>query len=111
MDQNIDMDSSESSFKSETPQVTMTGQIKKPNKCTQCEHTSSEAGDLRKHLKTHNGEKQKNAVSVTLHPLTQALWKDIWKYTVEKSQTNATSVIINPLGQAIWAHINKTHSR
>ena len=57
MDQNLDMDSSESNFNSETPQVTMTSQIKKPNNSNQCEYASSEAGDLRKHLKTHIGDK------------------------------------------------------
>ena len=45
----------------------------KSNKCNQCDFTSSEAGNLRKHL----------------------------KYTVEKSQTNAISVITHPLVQAI----------
>ena len=31
--------------------------VEKPNKCNQCDYASSQAGDLRKHLKTHNGEK------------------------------------------------------
>ena len=29
----------------------------KPNKCNQCDYTSSQAGNLRTHLKTHSGEK------------------------------------------------------
>ena len=34
---------------------TYTGE--KSNKCKQCDYASSQAGDLRTHLKTHNGEK------------------------------------------------------
>ena len=29
----------------------------KPNKCNQCNYASSRAGDLRRHLRTHSGEK------------------------------------------------------
>ena len=29
----------------------------KPNKCNQCDYASSDASNLRTHLKTHNGEK------------------------------------------------------
>ena len=29
----------------------------KSNKCNQCEYASSQAGDLRRYLKTHSGEK------------------------------------------------------
>ena len=43
-----------------------------------------------------------------MHPLRQAIWGDIWKHTVEKSQTNATSVIMHPIRQMtsgnIWKH-------
>ena len=31
--------------------------VTKSNKCNQCDFASSQAGDLRKHLKTHSGEK------------------------------------------------------
>ena len=31
----------------------------KAKKCNQCDYASPEAGDLRKHLKTHSGEKSK----------------------------------------------------
>ena len=34
---------------------------------------------------------QTNATNVTMHPLRQTIWGDIWKYTVEKSQTEVTS--------------------
>ena len=49
-----------------------TGNVIKSNKCNQCDYVSSHAGNLRTHLKTHNGEKQ-NATSVTLHPLREAI--------------------------------------
>ena len=31
--------------------------VMKSNKCNQCDYASSQAGDLRRHLKTHSGEK------------------------------------------------------
>ena len=34
-----------------------TGSAIKSNKCNLCDYASSQAGDLRKHLKTHSGEK------------------------------------------------------
>ena len=44
---------------------------------------------------------------MTLHPFKQAIWRHIWKYTVEKSQTNAACVTLHPLMQALWRHIRK----
>ena len=38
-------------------QIKETDNTEKPNKCHQCDYSSSHAGDLRKHLKTHSGEK------------------------------------------------------
>ena len=38
--------------------------------------------------------KKKNVTSVILYPIRQAIWGDVFKDTVEKSQTNVTSVII-----------------
>ena len=43
-------------------------------------------------------------VIITLHPLRQAVWGLIWKYTAAKSQINATSVAMHPFGQANWWH-------
>ena len=74
---------------------------KKSNKCNQCDYASSQAGDLRKHLKTHSGEKSNkcdfqslrswtNATNVTLYSQRQAIWGNIWKRTMEKSQTRRT---------------------
>ena len=54
--------------------------------------TSSQAGNLRMHLKMHSGEKS-NATCVIMHPLMQVLWRGIWKHTVEKNLTNAISAV------------------
>ena len=43
------------------------------NKYNQCKYGSSKADDLRRHLKTHDGEKPKNAISVIMHPPMQVL--------------------------------------
>ena len=37
--------------------VAKNGQDMKSNKCNQCKYESSQAGNLRTHLKTHSGEK------------------------------------------------------
>ena len=50
---------------------------------------------------------QTNATNVTLHHLKQAIWGHIWKHTVAKSQTSVANVITHPLVQAIWEHIWK----
>ena len=56
----------------------------------------------------HTVEKsQTNATSATMHLLRQAIWGSIWKLTVEKSQTNAASVTLHLLIQAIWGNIWK----
>ena len=39
----------------------------KSNKCNQCNYSSSEAINLRRHLEAHSGKSQTNANSVTLH--------------------------------------------
>ena len=61
-----------------------------------------------RHIWRHTVEKsQTNVTNVIIHPLSQAIWADIWKNTVGKSWTNATSVTTNPLAQVIWADIWK----
>ena len=42
-----------------------------------------------------------------MHPQAQAIWGDIWKRTVEKSQSNATNVTLPLFRLAIWGHIWK----
>ena len=55
----------------------------KSNKCNQCGYASSQAGTLRRHLKTHNGKSQTNATSVT-QPA-------IFEETYEEAQTSVES--------------------
>ena len=56
MDQTLDQNGSR---KSNNVKATMTARNngEKSNKCNQCNYASSDAGKLRKHLKTHTGEK------------------------------------------------------
>ena len=42
---------------------------------------------------------QTNAANVTMNYLGQAIWGDIWKRTLEKSQTNVTNVIVDENGR------------
>ena len=45
---------------------------KKLNQCNLCDHASYEAGNLRRHLKTHSGDKL-NANNVTMRPAKQTV--------------------------------------
>ncbi|MCP3871912.1 MAG: C2H2-type zinc finger protein [Desulfobacteraceae bacterium] len=45
----------------------------KSNKCNQCEFASIQAGDLKTHMKTHSGESLTNATNANLHPIMQGL--------------------------------------
>ena len=58
--------------------ASQTGQLKKhlkthsgekPNKCNQCDNASSWAGHLRTRLKKHSGENQTIVTSVILYPI------------------------------------------
>ena len=104
-------------------------QWKRPHKCNQCNYASSQAGTLNGHLKAHSGEKLNkcnqcdytscyasalrthlkkspiDATNVIMHPLRQAIWGLIWKYTVEKNQTIVISLTLHPHRQAIWGNI------
>ena len=55
----------------------------------------------------YSGESLTNATNVIMLPIMHAIWGDIWKGTVEKSQTNAANVTMPPHGQAIWGDIWK----
>ena len=46
-----------------------------------------------------------NAANATMYLPGKAIWKHIWKLTVEKCQANATNVTMPPLGQALWGNI------
>ena len=56
----------------------------------------------------HTVEKsQTNATNVTMPLLKRSIWGDIWKCTVQKSRRNATNVTLHQLTQAISGHIWK----
>ena len=74
MDQNrIDDDFSENGVNVYIPLKNTNNEREKSNKCNQCDYASSQAGNLGSYLKTHSGEEQINAASVTLSPVMQAL--------------------------------------
>ena len=50
---------------------------------------------------------QLNATSVIMNLLRNAIWRLLWKYTVEKSQTNATNVAMPPLNQINRKNVGK----
>ena len=56
----MDGDFSESGVNVGVPLRNANNEGGKPNKCKQCNYASFWAGDLRKHLKTHSGEKSNN---------------------------------------------------
>ena len=53
----MDGDFSESGVNVGVPLRNANNEGGKPNTCNQCDYASSQAGDLRRHLKTHSGEK------------------------------------------------------
>ena len=71
-------------------------------KCNQCDFASSRVDDLRTHLKTHSGEKS-NKCNQCDFAYSQAgdLRRHLKPHTAGKSRTNATNVTLHPLGQAI----------
>ena len=77
----------------------------KANKCNQCDCAFSHVGDLRRHLKTLNWEKSNKCNQCDSVFLMHAIWGNIWKSTVEKSQTNATNVTLPALTQVLWGDI------
>ena len=69
--------------------------------------SSSRTGHLSTRLITHSEEKPEKCNQCYLYSIRQAIWGDIFKDSVEKSQTNVTSVIIHLLVHTIWRHIWK----
>ena len=63
----------ESSLANVKAKLRETNNREKSNKCNQCEYASSEAGNLRRHLKTHTKKNQRYVVSETLPALPQVL--------------------------------------
>ena len=77
------------------------------NKCSQCDYKSSRADVLRVHLKTHRGEKPNKCNQCEYASLYASNLRTHLKHTVGKSQTNATNMTAHPLGEAIWGLIWK----
>ena len=65
----------------------------KPNKCNECDYTTLHKSSLKIHFQKHSGKIPTNAASVTLPPLGQEHWSDIWKYTPGKHYKNANNLI------------------
>ena len=71
MDQDLIAD--ESGVNVDVPLRNTNNERDKSNKCNQCDYASSSPGNLRRHLKTHSGEKSTNATNVIMHPLKQEI--------------------------------------
>ena len=67
----------------------------KSNKCSQCDYASIHAGHLRKHLKIHTGEKSNNCNQCDF----ASHEAHLSKFTLEKRLTNLSYVIMPPYGQ------------
>ena len=79
----------------------MTDNVIKLNKCSQCDYASSQAGNLRQHLKTHSGEKS-NKCNQCDYATSQAghLRSPLKRHSGKKSK-NATNVTLHLFRQAI----------
>jgi hypothetical protein len=64
----------------------------KPFSCSQCDHSSHDKHNLKKHLKVHMGKNHINVRSVESRLLCPGLWKDIWKFTHGKNLTGPAIV-------------------
>ena len=62
------------------------------NKCNQCDYASSEAENLRRHLKSTSGKSQSNATNVSIPALMGVIWAAVWEHTVGKSQKSVDTV-------------------
>ena len=108
---------------------------RKANKCNQCDYASSQASNLRTHLKTHSGEKLNNcdqcdfACWLRTHLKSHSGWNVakqlldwprikhdnstaylvLWLYTMEKRKTNAAIVTVSSYASALNRHW-KTHT-
>jgi len=70
-------------------------------------YTVLRTGHLETNLKQHNGEKSNKGNQCDWQHTQQAVWGDIWKPRVEKSQINATNVTMPRLRQVNWKNIWK----
>ena len=69
--------------------------------CNQCNYASSQANDLKKHLKRHRGEKSSKCNQCDCAYAQTGNSKIHLKHTVEKIEKNATIVIMQPQIQGI----------
>ena len=76
----------------------------RPHSCNSCEKAFSQINSLKCHILSHTGE---NAPSVENLSLKMAAFKNIKRFTREKSQTNATNVTMHVLIQVHWENIWK----
>ena len=67
-------------------------------KCNQCYFTSTNTGNLKRHLKRHSGENQKKCSQCDFTSYQEGL-RYICKSTALKSPTSAINVILHPLGR------------
>ena len=81
--------------------VTKNGQDMRSNKCNQCKYESSRAGNLRTHLKRHNGEKSNKCNQCDFaFSYANVLRTHLKAHSGEKTK-NATSATMPSLMQAI----------
>ena len=102
MDQDpMDDDFSECRVNEDVPLRNTNNEGEKSNKCNQCDYSSSQAGNLRAHLRTHSGEKSNKCNQCNYTSFRAGdLRTHLKTHSGEKSQTNATNVTLLPLMQA-----------
>ena len=97
MDQNlIDDDFSESGINVDVPLRNTNNEKEKSNKCNQCEYASSQARNLKTHVKTHSGEKP-NKCNQCDFSSSHAQSLKTHLRTHSEGQTNATNVTMHPM--------------
>ena len=78
-----------------------TENVIRPNKCNQCDYASFQTGNLKKHLKTHSGEKSNKCNQCDFASYEKGNLRTHLKKTLEKSHINATSVTMHALTQVL----------
>ena len=87
-----------------------TGNVIKSNKCNQCDYASSQAVDLRTHLKTHSGEKPNKCSQCNFASIeTGTLMRHFKTHSGEKSKKCNQCAYESSFASALRAHL-KTHS-
>ena len=110
MDRNLEQRDLGKSTANEIPKRGSDGR-EKSNKCIQCDYVSSRARDLRKHLKTHSGEKSlihsrkisKNCEKRDNVPIQAGSLKTNTEEQQNKVKSEIAPIIKN------WTHALETH--